>query len=92
MFIRTRNVTRVRLAGRWCSDLTLSYYLQEAVSSFVLCSIPEDALDLVESIRRLYSEEFRRPPLRGWWKLFSRAKQVRQVEAGLRLAREMRRS
>ena len=89
LFLRTRNIAIVRFTGRWRSDLTLTHYLQEAVSAFILASMPEDLAKRLCRYGDLLYTIFRQPPREPWFRVFSREKQHRRALTGLRLAHQM---
>ena len=69
--------------------MALIHYLQEAVSSFLLASMPEDlALRLCRYGDLMYTT-FRYPPGVPWFHVFSCEKQHRLAIAGLKLAYQM---
>ena len=69
--------------------MTLVHYLQEAVSAFILASMPEDLAQRLCRYGDLMYTKFRYPPRVPWFHVFSREKQHRLALSGLRLAHQM---
>ena len=69
--------------------MTLTHYLQEALSAFILASLPDDLAQRLCRYGDLLYIIFRYPPREPWFRIFSRQKQQRLALAGLRLAHQM---
>ena len=85
VYMKTRDVTRVRFMGRWKNDVILGVYLQEAVSAYMAAELPDSSVDLCVSLVRLYGSAFRRPPESHWSSFFTRIPQARRFARGLTL-------
>lgn len=68
-------IANIRYLGRWRSETSLSFYVQEVMVFFIWSQLDEEAEAAISGIIELSLDSLSRPPSMSWFHLFSRARQ-----------------